>query len=130
MPERDLSNFDANQVIKKVYEDAPKAALRIFEITEDSTSNTWRVQKNAVTTTASKLVFPCDVKQVVIYHKTDNADLWYGEASTVAVEGSNSAPMERGDVLVADINSADDNTLYAISSTGTINVYIIGLVQE
>ena len=101
-----------------------KRAVRVLDVDDDFNTSLDFV-KTIVTTTAIQLVFPEGPIKFNLFHES-TATLFLKQDNTVS---TSDIPIYFDDVLELNLQDNDNNELWAISSIGSITVFIMGEIQ-
>ena len=85
------------------------------------------VEANTITVTTSPTFIeaPVGAYNIIIRHTTPGAIVWIGENDSISVGGGDVFPLLEGDTCNKILDDSDDNNIYAIVESGTVDVYVI-----
>lgn len=114
-----------------------KSAIRL--VADDGTEYKFRVdidskrynavetKSQTIGTTAVRLDLPDNSNEIEIRHD-DAQTLWIGSDNSVAEDSG--WPLYRREVLNFNLDKGNNNEIWAISSSGNINVFVIGVYKQ
>ena len=86
--------------------------------------NSLKAKKTTIPDTADTLIeIPEGITQFTMYHRSDSI-LYIGEQDNVI------APIYKNEFLTFEMQKNNENNIYGKSSSGNIDVYIIGVARE
>lgn len=94
---------------------------------DDTFFNTIDVQKTTIGTTATRIITP-NWYQFFVVHKTAGSTIYLGDSSVTTSTGF---PIEDAETFTFDnFNRGDDNEIYGIVASGTVDLYAVGSIKE
>jgi len=86
--------------------------------------------KTVITSASTKIDFPTEGTDFVIYHVTADENIWIAGDTAVAVDGANSIPLPAIMNLPVTVPEGNDNEFYGLVASGTVNIYVMGTIVE
>jgi len=93
-----------------------------------STKNKLISQKTTVGTSETRILFPSEGTEFEIYNP-NVTDVWLGNKGTVAVSGSTSLPIIQQMRIPIIIKAGDEPDIYGIVSSGTVDIFVFGVLK-
>lgn len=91
--------------------------------------NAVEVIQTTVSTTPVRINFPDEIKDIIVRY-IDTETVWIGSTSSITAGSPTTFPMVNGDLLEISLDEGNDNSLYAVVSSGTITLYAMGTVAQ
>lgn len=106
-----------------------KTAVRVVSANE---ANLFNAKKTEVTDSEPiKIDFPDEGTEFLLYHNTSSGIVWLGPDNTITAGSEGTAPLpQQPFTLPVRVVSGNDNNIWAISASGTIDVYVVGFLKE
>ena len=97
----------------------------IHTLEQGFNNNTIDFVKTNISTTAKQIVFPEQGNQFIVIHKTDSGIMYVNKDENVA---TSDFPMNKNDIL--EISGRPDFNLWGITSSGSVDVFVITAIKE
>lgn len=97
---------------------------------QDLQTNLFQAVKTNVGTSATKIEFPEEGNEFTIYHVTASTNVSIGPDDQVTAGGAGTAPMPPEFKINVVVKKGNDNGIYGIVSSGTVDVFVIGMLRE
>lgn len=101
---------------------------RVFQrFGTDDLRNTIEVKKTTVGTTATRIETPENAQDFTIFHQIENGVFYIdGESVTTGSIAVN----KYDEIEFVNMKKNDENEIYGITSSGTIEVFAVGVIKE
>lgn len=93
-------------------------------------ANKLNVKRTEVSTAPVKIDFPEEGNEFLIYHDDASGSVWLGDNDGIAADTGDVAPLLPNMRLPVYVAQDNDNELYGITSSGTISVFVLGMIRD
>ena len=93
--------------------------------------NSIDIKKTVVgASSAVKINFPENVEEAMLVFRTSTSTLWIGKSSGITAASEGIFPILKDEFIGLNLKKGNNNNLYGISSSGNIDVYVFGVINE
>ena len=92
--------------------------------------NTLSPVKTNVTTSATFIKTPENCTKYTIYHTTSDKIVWLGGSNNINISDEAIAPLPANFPLKIDLTSSNDNNIWGIVESGSVDIFVIGWANE
>jgi hypothetical protein len=93
--------------------------------------NSVDVKKTTVgASVAKKIDMPEKAEEIILVFRTSSSTLWIGKSAALTLASTDIFPILKDEKIVLNLKKGNNNNLYGISSSGDIDVYAMGIVNE
>lgn len=92
--------------------------------------NLFQALKTTVGTSATRIEFPEEGTEFTLYHVTAATNVFLGGNDQITTTSSDSAALPPEFKLELNVVAGNDNNIYGVVASGTVDVYVIGMLRE
>jgi hypothetical protein len=118
------------EAIRKAAEEVTPGDKSDYKIKTDQVSkdyNAVEALSQSISTTAALIELPDSANEIEIRHDSDST-LWIGGDDSVAANSG--WPLYRRETLCFNLKEGNNNDVWAISSSGSITTFVIGVFKQ